>query len=136
MKLYHYTNNKNVLKEGLKSWIKHEDTEIINNLIEKFSDDLYSRDDCIFLSFKKSDLGDIIISVNSESLNKDLLFVANQDLANEIYSNYYYDRNNESIVKNYIKSIVSFKDYNGDYENPEIIYQDSIPLNLLKLEDI
>ena len=135
MKLYHYSNNENILKEGLLSYIKHEDTELINYLINLYDDDLYNRNDCLFLTFDKRDLGDIIVSVDIDLLNKDLLFVADQEIANNIFSNYYRGNDVEELVKKYTKSIVSFKDYKREYKNPEILYQNSIPLSFLKIEE-
>lgn len=136
MKLYHYSNNENILKEGLLSYIKHEDTKLINYLISLYDDDLYDRNNCLFLTFDKKDLGDILVSVDTELLNKDLLLVADQEIANDIFSNYYRGNDVEELVKKYTKSIIPFNDYKGEYKNPEILYQDDIPSSFLIIEEV
>lgn len=134
MKLYHYSEKKKILKEGLISSYKHEDTLLITNLINQYGDDIYGRNDCVFLTFKLKDFATYIVSVESTTLNENFLLVADLDLANEIYSRYYQGKDVEESVKKYIDSIINFKDYKQNYRNPEVLYQGDIPPHLLKVE--
>ena len=135
MKLYHYTYNENILKEGLDAYYKHPDTIAINDLIINKFGECFGRDYCIFFNLNKVDNGDIIVSVDSSSLDIEQLFVANQDLADDIYRNLYRGNNCDSLIDDYVNSIMVFDNYNGEYENPEVFYTDSIPANLLKIEE-
>lgn len=135
MKLYHYTNDERILKEGILSYIKHDDTLLINELVKKYTDDIYDRDNCVFLSFDKRNEGDIIVSIDVNNLNKDYLYVANQLLANEIFSNFYKGKEDSVLIKNYINSIIPFEQYKGQYEYAELLYQDNIPAIYLKQEN-
>ena len=134
MKLYHYGFKKEILLEGLDAYYKHPDTKIINNLIFEEFQDFFGRDYCVFLNFDKRDEGNIQVSVESNSLNSELLYVADQDLANLIYKKWYNGQDCEKYIKEYVSSIIPFKDYNNNYNNAEIMYLDSISVNLLTLE--
>lgn len=137
MKLYHYGFKKEILDEGIISYIKHNDTKIINNLISNIYDgECFGRDDCVFLNLDFRDIGEVIVSVDLEKLNSDLLYVANQDIANDIYNQWYRGNNCDSLVKKYVESIKKFKSYSGEYENPEIMYLGDIDSSLLNVEHL
>ena len=136
MKLYHYSNAEAILEEGLRCWYKHTDTDVINDLIYEVCDDYLYRNSCIFFNFDKRDDGDIVVSVNINDLNKDLLYVADQDLADRIYSLYYKGKDCIELVKQYVDSIVKLEDYDNSYENSEVFYIDDVPIELLNIETI
>lgn len=134
MKLYHYGFKKEIITEGLNAGLKHKDTEIINDMIYDIYENYFGRDYCIFLNLDKRDEGEILVSVESDKLNQNLLYIANQELANDIYRKCYQGHNCEASIKQYVSSIIPFKDYNNEYDNPELMYLDSIEAELLKVE--
>lgn len=135
MKLYHYGFKKEILSEGLDAYFKHSDTKTINNLIFEEFEDYFGRDYCVFLNFDKRDEGEILVSVDSNNLNKELLYVADQDLANSIYEKWYKGYECKELIKEYVKSIIPFNEYiENTYENAEIMYLDCIDSDLLVLE--
>ena len=135
MKLYHYSSNENILKEGLDAYYKHPDTVAINDLIINKFGESFGRDYCVFFNLNKIDNGDIIVSVDSSNLDMEQLFVADQDLADAIYLNWYRGNNCDAILDEYFNSIISFKFYNGEYDNPEVFYTDCVSAELLKIEE-
>lgn len=136
MKLYHYGFRKNIIEYGLEAFYKHNHTRIINDLIYKEFQECFGRDYCVFLNLDKRDNGDIIVSVDSQSLNSDLLYVADEDIADAIYSNWYRGKDCFNLVREYVSSIMKLSDYNGEYSNSEVLYLDDIPSDLLKVEYI
>lgn len=136
MKLYHYGLEKTILTEGINSYIKHSDTNIINNLISEVYGKCFNRDVCVFFNLERRDEGIITVSVDSNDLNQELINVADQDLADSIYSEWYRGKDCTDLIRKYVSSIKKLKDYKGEYENPEIFYEDDIPSNLLHLEFI
>lgn len=136
MKLYHYGFKKEILEEGLLGYYKHNDTEEINELIYEQYGELFKRDYCVFFNLKQIDDGELTVSVDSKSLNEDLLFVANQEAANDIYRCIYNGEDYKDSITEYVESIMKLKDYNNEYENPEVFYGDDIPSDLLTLEYI
>lgn len=136
MKLYHYSFTESILEEGLEPFIKHKDTCLINNLIFEQFYDCFGRDYCVFLNQDKRDLGELIVSVDIDDLNNEFIYVANQDLADDIYRAWYKGNNYAEIVKKYVNSIVKFSDYNNEYKNSEIFYTEYIKPELLMIEYI
>ena len=135
MKFYHYAFNQEILSKGLSASIKHQDTETINNLIAAQHDgECFGRDYCVFLNFDNRDIGDFSVSVDSDSLDKDLIFIANQEIANNIYSKWYRGQDTVELTKKYVESIKTFSEYCNDYLNPEIMYLDDISSELISLE--
>lgn len=134
MKLYHYSFKKEILEEGLDAFCKHPDTGNINNLIYEQFGDCFGRDFCVFLNLDRRDNGHLTVSVDSENLNSELLYVADQDIADLIYSKWYKEEDCSELVEKYVSSIVKFSEYNGQYKNAEVFYTDDIPANLLSLE--
>lgn len=136
MRLYHYGLKKSILTEGINSYIKHPDTSIINNLIIEVFGECFNRDICVFFNLERRDEGIVTVSVDSNDLNQELINVADQDLADSIYSEWYRGKDCTDLIRKYVSSIKKLKDYNGEYKNPEIFYEDDIPANLLTLEFI
>lgn len=137
MKIYHYGFNEKIITEGIDASIKREATEAINELIYDIYENYFGRDCCVFFNFDKRDVGDILFSVEVEELNEKLLYVANQYLADKLYDKWYKGYNSEDLaveIKEYVSSIIPFKEYNNQYENPELFYLDSIEPSLLKVE--
>lgn len=134
MKLYHYSFSESILSEGLDACEKHPDTKIINSLIFKRHEDCIDRDYCVFLNFDFRNIGDLVVSVKSEDLNEDLLYVANQDIANQIYSEWYRANNTDSLVDEYVQSIKPFSEYKHEYANAEVMYLGDISPVLLTIE--
>lgn len=124
------------MTEGLNSYCKHPDTEAINDLIQESFGECFGRDLCIFLNLDRRDDGYLTVSVDSEKLNSDLLYVANQDIANSIYRKWYRGNDCSELIKQYVESIKPFKEYNGEYQNPEVFYTDDIPVEILSVEYI
>ena len=137
MKLYHYAFKKEILSEGIEGFHKHNDTKIINNLISnEFNGECFGRDYCIFFNLDKRDDGYLTVSVDSSKLDSNLLFVANQNIANLIYKKWYKGNDTSEAVKEYVSSIKKLSEYNNEYENPEVFYLDDISPDLLHLEEI
>lgn len=134
MKIYHYGFRKEIITEGLDAGIKHEDTQKINDMIYDIYENYFGRDYCVFFNLDRRDEGEILLSVEVNKLNQNLLYIANQELANDIYRNYYKGYNCEDTIKQYVSSIIPFKNYKNEYENPELMYLDSIDAELLKVE--
>lgn len=134
MKLYHYSLEKKILDEGINSFIKHEHTSIINSLINEFSTKCLDRQFCVFFNLDRRDDGAITVSVDSEKLNSDLLYVADQTMADVIFDKYINGKDYSDAVKKYVSSIMNLKDYNGEYDNPEVYYAEDVPAELLSVE--
>lgn len=134
MKLYHYSFKKEILEEGLDAFYKHADTKIINNLICESFGECFGRDFCIFLNLDRRDDGYLTVSVDSENLDSELLYIADQDIANLIYKTWYRGDDCSKLVKEYVSSIMHLKDYNGEYINAEVFYVDDIPAKMLTVE--
>lgn len=134
MKLYHYGFKKEILTEGLDSFCKHPDTGAINELIYESFGECFGRDFCVFLNLDRRDNGYLTVSVDSENLNSELLYIADQDIADSIYRQWYRGNDCSELVKKYVSSIMSFNDYNGEYKNPEVFYSDDIPAEMLSVE--
>ena len=137
MKIYHYGFKKEIITEGIDAGFKHEDTQAINELIYDIYENYFGRDYCVFFNLDKRDLGDILISVEVEKLDENHLYIADQHLADIIHRQWYRGYSAEDLVneiKEYVSSIMPFKEYNNQYENPELFYLDSIEPHLLKVE--
>lgn len=134
MKLYHYGFKKEILTEGLNSFCKHPDTAEINNLIHESFGECFGRDVCVFLNLDRRDNGYLTVSVDSEKLDPGLLNVADQDIADRIYSQWYRGNDCSELVNKYVSSIMKLEEYEGQYENPEVFYSDDIPAEILTIE--
>lgn len=136
MKLYHYGFKRDILEEGLVAFYKHVDTNLINHLIRKSFGECFGRDYCVFFNLDRRDEGNITVSVDSKNLDSNLLYVADQDIANAIYSTWYKDGDYSKLVEQYVSSIVRFEDYNREYSNAEVFYLDDVPVELLNIESV
>lgn len=136
MKIYHYSFTKEILESGLDSYIKQAATTEINELIYEIYGDYFGRDVCVFFNFNREDDGEITVSVDTDTLDVDCLYVADQNIANIIYDNWYKGKDCTSYVQEYVSSIVKFSDYKGQYNHSEIFYTNDIPKELLKVEYI
>lgn len=132
VKLFHYSFKDTIFSEGILANMKHDDTKIINDAISKnHNEKCFGRDYCVFLNFDKRNDGDFVASVDLKDLNHELLYVADQNIANEIYSKFYKGYPVDELSKQYVASIKPFLEYNGEYSNPELFYLDDIPSGLL-----
>ena len=134
MKLYHYGFKKEILTEGLDSFCKHPDTGAINDLIYESFGECFGRDFCIFLNLDRRYDGYLTVSVDSEKLDSELLYIADQDIADSIYRQWYRGNDCSELVKQYVASIMNLAEYEGQYENPEVFYNDDIAVDLLTVE--
>ena len=135
IKLYHYSFNDEILSEGILANIKHPDTETINSVISRNHDgECFNRDYCVFFNLDKRDIGDFIVSVNLKDLNKELLYVADQNIANDLYTKWYNGCPVEELAKKYVTSIKPLSEYTNEYANPEILYLGDVPATLLNVE--
>lgn len=132
VKLFHYSFKDAIFSEGILANMKHDDTKIINDAISKNHDkECFGRDHCVFLNFDKRDDGDFVVSVDLKDLNPELLYIADQNIANEIYNKFYKGYPIDELSKQYVASIKPFLEYNDEYSNPELFYLDDIPSELL-----
>ena len=134
MKLYHYSFNESILTEGIDAYYKHPDTVAINDLIVEQFGECFGRDYCVFFNIDKRDIGDTIVSVDSSNLDAEQLFIADQELADSIYRNWYRGNDCKELINDYVTSIMKLQDYNGEYENPEVFYTDCVQSELLNAE--
>lgn len=130
--IYHYTdiNLSKILKEGLLCAYKSEDTEVINdilNRVEKHPNWL-DRNYCIFFQFHtKTEVGEYIVTVDVNALNQKELYVADLTVAQNIFNAVYYGKEDKflTLANQYWDSVMPLEEYlrkNIHYEETEILY--------------
>lgn len=136
MKLYHGTNNDELLKILKSGYLDNtkafEDTLYVDKIIEKYlgkkltNDAIYLSNDIISTQMSFDYEFKLIVD---KDLNREKLFVAEYNYRDEIMA--YGDDCKEGIesIEKYIKSFVPYNEYINKslkYENPEFLYFDNV----------
>ena len=141
--LYHGTYEdmyKKIIKEGLilNFTESYEETTVINKVLNDYKNSEV-REGAIFLTDDKSliEFYDYTIEIDIKKLNTNLLYVADNKFADNIFDSYYCQdkKRMDYFVREYLNSLIPFeeykkieKEYNKDHKFREFLYFDSIKL--------
>lgn len=131
MKIYHGTNEmacEQILDCGyITTGENSEDTQLINEILNKHNGDMRLREGCIFLTcdIDSMEIYDRAFEVEIDKLNKNLLYVGCLNLADKIHQLHYMGRESgmEKLVQEYTKSYISYEEYIKDEEEYNRIYE-------------
>lgn len=147
MFIFHYTNVKpiKILKEGLLCSYKSEDTELINEILNQTEDhpNWLDRSYCIFFQFhKETEVGEYIVTVDTNVLDSKELYVADLSIAQKIFNAAYYGKEElfPILANQYWDSVMPLEDYlksNFRFSQEEILYLlDISPQQIYSIEKV
>jgi len=136
MLLYHLTdrdNHASIDEKGLIATLKYSDTKSMGEAVQQFVDhpNYIDRNNCLFFRvFEPFVMDDdqIIVTVDSDTLDPANLFVCNESLADKIH------RLRPHSAKHYLDTLIPFvtyvehmRAYNDEFEHLEVLHIGDIP---------
>lgn len=147
MFLYHYTNvfPETIKRDGLCCSYKSEDTEIINEVLNELEEhpNWIDRSYCLFFHIEKiTGVGEYIVTIDTNQLDANELYVANGDIAQKVFDAIYYGKQHlyKNLAQEYWESVMPLETYLKNdmlYLNSEILYlRDIKPQQIHQIEQV